>query len=490
MTPVCKNDVLTWRVEGVVDSGGTKHVDCTVPVMISPVAPAYSWVITKPDGTSVSGGGSVASIIADQTGTYSCTFTASASRECPPDDRVLGPVEGVAMGLTPVQLTFGGPDYHPIARDDGSGNYPTPHWKDNSSPPDDDNEDVGDHNIPVLYPRNTVLHLSGQFSVFPPDAIDGPFTLLGEAITSDGIYEFIIKLPGVNGTISFSDIPADRALVNTVQYYNPLTIVWTVQLSDGTTLDCLAETQHRVYVSLAQPLISTLYESLADVACRSSIGTIEDAAVFQSIYGDFGDRVVRRKSTNGFNVPDDIQMRYWNPTDEVCQTWQTMLAQETGNGSCKAWSELLYGTALVHGIFTPRIYLVETAYTDDSSTTCGGDPLGRGSMLVKNWSFAPNGSADVVCTPFTHLSSEVFDQMGAPAQGNINPPGGFYNHFIVQFQGQWYDPSYGTGPFANELLWENASIDGFGKCCFTGTSQVSVRKTNDTMTFEMVFTGQ
>src|SRR5205085_178439 len=48
----------------------------------------------------------------------------------------------------------------------------------------------------------------------------------------------------------------------------------------------------------------------------------------------------------------------------------------------------------------------------------------------------------------------------APGQGNPSPPPRFGNHFIVTYGGRYYDPSYGTGPFADQRAWEVASIDG------------------------------
>ena len=49
---------------------------------------------------------------------------------------------------------------------------------------------------------------------------------------------------------------------------------------------------------------------------------------------------------------------------------------------------------------------------------------------------------------------------------NVNPPGAFENHFVVDYNNAIYDPSYGNGPFvgnslaAAELAHEQASIDG------------------------------
>ena len=108
-------------------------------------------------------------------------------------------------------------------------------------------------------------------------------------------------------------------------------------------------------------------------------------------------------------------------------------------------------------------------------------------MLVKNWSFGAGGSAPIGCTPFTHLSTESADLLGAPAQGNMDPPGGFFNHFIVRYSSEWYDPSYGNGPFSTDDAWENASMDGYGRGCASAPPPGGVRKTNDPLLIEMQF---
>ena len=63
-------------------------------------------------------------------------------------------------------------------------------------------------------------------------------------------------------------------------------------------------------------------------------------------------------------------------------------------------------------------------------------------------------------TAFTHDSSNCHDLTGIPGQRNPDPPGGFYNHFIVRIDGKFLDPSYGAGPFTTHAAWEAAAIDG------------------------------
>ncbi|UCC31535.1 MAG: hypothetical protein JSU86_04505 [Phycisphaerales bacterium] len=92
--PARLNDTITFTASGVVDSGGEKRVDCVVNEEVPPVTPTYTWVITKPDGATVNGSGATAPVVADQPGTYSCTFTATANRDCPPPDYTIGPATG------------------------------------------------------------------------------------------------------------------------------------------------------------------------------------------------------------------------------------------------------------------------------------------------------------------------------------------------------------------------------------------------------------
>ncbi len=49
---------------------------------------------------TVTGSGATATVVADKPGTYSCTFTATANRECPPAPMVVGPQTATAVRLT------------------------------------------------------------------------------------------------------------------------------------------------------------------------------------------------------------------------------------------------------------------------------------------------------------------------------------------------------------------------------------------------------
>jgi len=82
------------------------------------------------------------------------------------------------------------------------------------------------------------------------------------------------------------------------------------------------------------------------------------------------------------------------------------------------------------------------------------------------------------------LGVEVGDAVpldGVRAQGpNANPPSRFFNHFVVRFAGQIFDPSYGLGPLSEEEH-EQEAIDGiFAFVPLGGGGEGLAVKKNDT----------
>lgn len=64
---------------------------------------------------------------------------------------------------------------------------------------------------------------------------------------------------------------------------------------------------------------------------------------------------------------------------------------------------------------------------------------------------------------FTYINKfNMRDLPGVDSQNNDTPPSNYPNHMIVKVGEQYYDPSYGTGPFDTQLEWENESIVGIG----------------------------
>jgi hypothetical protein len=151
---------------------------------------------------------------------------------------------------------------------------------------------------------------------------------------------------------------------------------------------------------------------------------------------------------------------------DTCNGIEDLLA--TGDGRCGSFQELLYFVLKCQGIAsTPRgVYAPKGAaggvaaakadylatYSADPDTIYfipGIDAI-RDVFFVKNWTLS------------TAARWTVTDLAGLPGQGNPNPIGIFADHALIEYDGEIYDPSYGTGPFASIVAWEDASIDGFG----------------------------
>jgi hypothetical protein len=91
------------------------------------------------------------------------------------------------------------------------------------------------------------------------------------------------------------------------------------------------------------------------------------------------------------------------------------------------------------------------------------------AMLVGKWSFPATGPQldryqfDPTTGNYQPLETDVTYQ-SAPAQGlTITSPGWFElgDHAVVAYNGQIWDPSYGTGPFPSISAWANQSIAGY-----------------------------
>ena len=98
--------------------------------------------------------------------------------------------------------------------------------------------------------------------------------------------------------------------------------------------------------------------------------------------------------------------------------------------------------------------------------------------LIKEWKFFGEGKSPSTA-PYSYIfNDDVKDGDGVAGQGNGNPPAKFIRHFIVQYNGLFYDPSYGGatgGPFNSQEDWENASVAGF---CLKKNSILFVKPNN------------
>ena len=405
-------ETITFTASGVVDSGGQKRENC-VEMPIPAVAPTYTWVLSIPPGypeplPTLSGTGAGVSVEAKVPGAYSATFVATPARDCPPPSITIGPESAEAEGLKVVSVTFSGTGMSTISRDDGSGPYPAPHWQDLSVPPDADNNDIGDHAIPVAYVRGTTMAVSAVFSVTLAQPLTGPVTVTGTATAPGGPYVFETTATVAGGTITITDVPADKVLVNTVEYFDPMTIDWTITPSAGETLDCDSlSTSHQVYVTLGAPIAgTTLYETVVHLGSNNGIGYTTEADVIAVIWACFTDREVRRKPVDGFNNVDGHQLTSYQNWD--CTNTSTVALLAGGDGQCGSWAKLFIDAMGAQGIDHTNEYIkFETDLTELRVFSVFSLPIGRTQP-------EPGSAA----TPITHTSS-FYKNRPTREMGNI-----------------------------------------------------------------------
>jgi len=246
--------------------------------------------------------------------------------------------------------------------------------------------------------------------------------------------------PGDND-VTTPALTSSAPLPNQIGCFDPANITWEFNPA-GTGWASGGSSGNTVYVTLGDPNGTPAYWTLLDISCRAGSGDTDANTAVGHFFGPFGGRNLQRKR-------DGHALTYWNPNTTTCTNTALLLAAADGSGQCGSWAEFFIDMCKAHGITgADKVVIIRSTAT--SSTT---------GFLVKNWQFKhpPASSA----TAFTHVMyTECVDLPGIPGQNNPDPPPAFYNHFIVLYNGAFFDPSYGAGPFATQINWEAAAIDG------------------------------
>ena len=104
-----------------------------------------------------------------------------------------------------------------------------------------------------------------------------------------------------------------------------------------------------------------------------------------------------------------------------------------------------------------------------------GEELGVISQFfVKEWDFSlgenyyystlPAGVELEIKDPSGNIIETIYgaDVGGEDGQGNFDPQSYFGDHELYKFNEQFYDPSYGKGPFNSKSAWVDENLAGYG----------------------------
>ncbi len=358
------------------------------------------------------------------------------------------------------EVTFSG---NHVINKDTLGNFSSPEWRHGRASAD---------NSPVCYTRNSRVGITAKFDVVRrPSANEtvavrgqstvGPATLQWNGSVTVNTSSSEVTVSGLSSNVN---LPGQVACVDPCDIawrYNPASSGWS---SAGTSA-------HTLYVVLANPSGTRVYWTLVDISCRAAHGQTTRSALVSHTYGQFQGKALTRKR-------DGQGLTYWNPNTTTCTNTRLLLASSDGSGQCGSWAEFLIDMLKCHGITSAvKVYIGRSL------------PAGSIGFLVKNWLFTGAGTKPV---PWPYiLGTDCQQQPGVAGQRNANPPPAFYNHFIVQYGGSFYDPSYGSAPLATHSAWENGSIDGLfrdGSPSLAGYKKSS-NTTTDLLSFYNARTG-
>lgn len=362
------------------------------------------------------------------------------------------------------EVSFAGSAYHQLKSDNGATTYNAPHWVDvnGDGTASTGTTIAGEKNYPVAFTRNTKPKVAAKFRLVDLPELPEGETIKIKAELSQGLQiPETVVIADLAGQITFPLTEVSGNLADSIGFFsadgtNAFQINWKIQIGERSWV-LLGSTKHTVYITRAAPIktaASLMRETLFSIGCRNA-GGLGDApqAVVDAIYADFQDRDVQRVKPSSGTL-DGNPMKYWGNPPTAGFTTAGLL--ESGDGRCGAWTRIFVDVLRAQGIDSNLTGLFAPVPPDQAIQTDLAANLNYGGpfqkiqlMYVKNWTIAAN--------PFNPV-----DNMGIAAQNNANPQAYFGDHFVVNYSGKFFDPSYGSNVFATHLEWEDAALDAFG----------------------------
>lgn len=255
-------------------------------------------------------------------------------------------------------------------------------------------------------------------------------------MTITGFYEvatlFVDDTPEIeNGELIARDMSIALS-ENSIGYTEDFAIDWGVQIGNDSL--CAGHvSKNTKFTTLTDPLVSPLYHTVIHLACKHAAAQSTEQGAVDGIWSYFQGMVVQNyedQPPSGF--------KYWGPAGQGCSVTQCLITNF--DGQCGSWARFMRDVLKVHGIAAK----VAGILPDESAPGVPQNLLPPHGILVKNHTTTP---------PFADLP-------GIPAQGGVaDPHSAFLDHALTEWNGQLYDPSYGTGPFPTLLNWQRASLD-------------------------------
>lgn len=328
------------------------------------------------------------------------------------------------------EVSFSGTKYHIVKKDDGTQDYPAPHWQDNSSPLDGDADDAGDKKYPVCFTRNTKMKVTAKWRIEPAN----PGVSIKVKGDGSGNLDFPETTAAVSGNdLTITDVECSNPFVNEVDFFDPMSITWSFSMDGGSTWYNAGTSVNQTYVTLGDPQ-ATIYHTVVHIGCKNAEGENDPGQTITKAWGEFTSLVVKRAS-DGHTL-----IYYKTPYDPACP-FDVAGLLSGGDGRCGAWARLFRDVIKAQGIAGAE--WKQIVITPQSGLT-------PHALWVKNQDLTP-----LSATP----PSPPVPLPGVNGQGTADPSASvFVDHAVVTYGTTIYDSSYGTC-FTGLGDWQKASLD-------------------------------
>lgn len=368
------------------------------------------------------------------------------------------------------KVSFSGSNYDIVYDDDRNKKYIKPHWLDNNL--NGSVEDAGDHKYPVCYKYGKKMKIEAGFKIDPPTSslpsiIQSKLKIKGTCNANGKIFNLEPKSVTISGgEITYPSTETTEVLPESIQFYDPLEISWSISMDGGDTWNEVGKSKNRVYVRLTKWYVSDpiLFYTSVHLACSNSIGLTgsDKNTIVNNAYSHFTGKDVKRV--------DGMSLQYWGPLnvndnstppqDFNFTTWGLLMNKQ---GRCGSFANFFIDIVNVNNIGIDMAPVYSKPFKIESTEVekkllsymkrKGYDKndykFSPYQFLVKNWDL-------------TRADSIAVDVDGVKAQGPYsNPMSNFSDHALVKSNNLYFDPSYGTSP-CTPVQWEDISIDGFG----------------------------
>lgn len=321
-------------------------------------------------------------------------------------------------------------DNYALKSDDGQTEYKKPHWKKPASP------DPAFKGSPVAYKveAGKKMKLSARFSI-ATEVTDGKALRVkadgNDAYDLDAATAELKKDGGSTFVVLKATSVKTAFATDTIDYFDSMDFKWEVSRDAGANWSEAGTSSNQLYVTLGKPgqaFLTTVHLATVNLKgkTKSQMQTIVD-----TIWAEFSGRAVYRAS----DTNQQTKLKYWgticNGTTDPTLCFEPKGLMVQADARCEGWSEFFFDVLRTQAVSVTKIWIQGKPKSN----------LGTGQFYVSG-----------------------IDVVNNPSQGDhvTAPPTRFNGHAIVRVKvnnvEKLYDPSYGTGPFANLIAWEDASL--------------------------------